>query len=297
MSVRMVDRDGRSTSSAANLVPATAGYFQALGIRLLRGRWFEEADDIGSEPVAVISERAARELTFEADPIGRQLSFAVPTATGPPVKPRVIGVVADVRYLGLDTSAVANVYVRWRQLPVGTSYLVVRVAGDASSMIPVVARTVREVDPTIPLLEARTLDEEMNAAIAGRRLRLWLVADFAVVASAVAFIGLFAMLGRDVTMRRRELAVRAAMGASPRDLAAVVARDGGRLTISGLAIGLAAALAAARWLGSLIYGITPYDPATYALVTLLVVCAAALASYVPARRATRLNPAEIMHTE
>jgi putative ABC transport system permease protein len=172
MSIRMVNDTGRDDTYLVNLIPVTPGYFQALGIRLLRGRSFEEADDQGSDPVAVISERAARELTFAGDPLGSVLPFALPTSTGRRVKARVIGIASDVRYSGLDASAAGNVYVRWRQLPVGTPYLAVRVAGDPTAMIPVVTRAVHQVDPTVPLLDARTLDAEMNLAIAGRELRL-----------------------------------------------------------------------------------------------------------------------------
>ncbi len=297
MSIRIMNDKGRDDTYLANLIPVTPGYFQALGIRLLRGRWFNEADDQGSEPVAVLSERAARELTFEADSLGRQLSFAVPTSTGRRVKPRVIGIASDVRYSGLDATVAGNVYVRWHQLPVGTLYLAVRVAGDPAAMIPVVARAIHEVDPTVPLLDARTLDAEMNRAIAGRELRLWLVTAFAIVALAVVLVGLFAVLGRSVTERRRELAVRAALGATLRDAMALVVRAGARLTLLGLIVGFGTALAAGHWLASLLYGVSPYDPPAYAVVAVVVVCGAAVACYLPARRAARLNPVELMRAE
>lgn len=297
MSIRMVDGRGRDDTHAVNLLSVTPGFFPALGIRLLRGRWFDEADDQGSEPVAVLSERAARELTFVADPLGRALSFALPSSTGHRVRPRVIGIVSDVRYSGLDASVAGNVYVRWRQLPVGAPYLAVRVAGAPEAMIPVVARAIHEVDPSVPLLDARTLDAEMNLAIAGRELRLWLVADFSIVAFSVALVGLFAVLGRSVTERRREIAIRSALGATPRNTLALVVSAGARLTLLGLAVGFGGALAAGRWLASLLYGVSPYDAPTYVAVAVVVACGAGLACYLPARRAMRLNPGELMRVE
>ena len=297
MSIRMVDDRGRDDAYPANLVPVTRGYLQALGIRVRRGRGFDEADERGNEPVAVISERAARELTIGADPVGSYLTFGLPTSTGRRVKPRVIGITSDVRYSGLETSAVASVYVRWRQLPVGSAYLVVRVVGAPAPMVPVVVRAVHDVDASLPLVQARTLDSEMNAAIAGRELRFWLIAGFGSVGYGVVLVGLFAVLGRSVTERRRELAVRMAVGATRRESVSLILGAGMRLTFFGLAIGFALTLAAGRWLSSFVYGVSAYDGPTYAMVAVVVVGGALAACYVPAQRAARANPVDLMGTE
>jgi hypothetical protein len=241
----------------------------------------------------VLSERAARELTFEADPIGTYLTFGLPSGTGQRVKPRVIGITADVRYLGLDAPAAANVYIPWRQLPVAAPYLVVRVAASPAALVPTVVRAIHAVDPTVPLADARPLDAEMNAAIAGRELRLWLVACFAGVAYAVVLVGLFGVLGRSVTERRREIAVRTALGATGRDSMGLVLGAGMRLALGGLAVGFALTVAAGRWLAGFVYGISVYDGPTYATVAVVVLAGAAAACYVPARRAVCQNPMEI----
>jgi hypothetical protein len=210
----MISDTGHNKDYAANLVPVTAGYFEALGIHLLRGRRLDDSDDRGNEAVAVLSQRAGRELTFEREPLGKVLSLPLPTSAGDRVKPRVIGIVSDVRYSGLDQADRPTVYVPWRQLPMGTTHLVVRVAGDPRSLMPTVSQLVHELDPTVPIGDSRTLKVEINRAIAGREVRFWLVAYFSLVALAVALVGLLAKLGRGVTERRREIGIRMALGAT-----------------------------------------------------------------------------------
>lgn len=299
-SVHMISpKLGRHDIYLINLVAATPGYLQALGVRLIRGRWFNEADEHGSAPVVLMSELAARDLSWSptADPVGQPLLFTLPSHTGKRVKPLVIGVVSDVRYAGLDVAAHGSLYVPWRQLPTGRPFLVVRTAGDPSAVIAEVTRAVHDVAPGMPLPNARTLDQEMNLAIAGRELRLWLVASFATLAFAVALVGLVAVLGRSVTERRRELAIRAALGATPRGAVALIARSGAGLTLAGVVVGVGAALGAGRWLAGLVYGVSAYDPITYAVVIGAVLGAAALASYLPARRAARIDPIELLRSE
>jgi putative ABC transport system permease protein len=297
VSIRLIDEaTHRDESYAMDLISVTPGYLQTLGIRLEAGRFFDGRDTTGA-PVAILSEHAARDLSPNRSPIDRPFVVALPTAAGPRVRPSVVGVVSDVHYSGLDAVARDNVYALWQNIPTGTSYLVARTTGDPRMLASLLAKTVRELDPGLPLLDVRSLDDEMNLAIAGRELRLWLVGCFAGLALAVALVGLWAALARSVTERRKELAIRSALGATPHGVMVVVATQGIVLTGAGLVIGMAAAVAAGRWMASLLSGVSPYDPLTYAAVAVIVLAMSAVACYLPARRASTVDPLELLRHE
>jgi putative ABC transport system permease protein len=189
------------------------------------------------------------------------------------------------------------VYVLWRDLPTGVSYLAVRTAGDPEAMISTVTRAIRAVDAAVPIADVRSLEAEMNLAIAGRELRLALVASFAVLAFGVALVGLVAVLGRSVSERRRELAIRAALGATPGMAVGLIVWNGTTLVVAGVVLGELGTAAAGRELASLVYGVSPYDPVTYVGVAIVVTVLAVLACYLPARRAARIDPLELLRAE
>jgi putative ABC transport system permease protein len=297
LSIRVV-ADGRDTSQLITLVSVTPGYLSALGARLVRGRLFNEADMDASEPVALLSESAARHLSPKQDALGRPLIFSLPGAVaGRGRRPQVVGVVGDIKYAGLDAKSAAAVYLLWPDLPAGVGYLVVRSERDAAGLANAVRRLVRDLDPLLPVPEVRTLDEEILASIADRRLRLVPAASFGVLALLVALVGLSASMTRAVAERQRELAIRGALGSSPgRTLRAILA-EGAIVTAAGVGGGLALAAVAARMLEKLLYGVSPLDPTTFAAVAVLATACALGVSYLAARRVLRIDLIELLRAE
>ncbi len=280
-----------------DLVPVTPGYLESLGARLVSGRLFNDGDDIG-DPVTVLSESAVTHLALVTKTtLDRQLNLPLPTAKGPRVKPRIIGVIKDVRYSGLDTAAHGGVYVPWRQLPLPRAFLTVRTAGDPSSLLQDITRVVRTVDPSLPLDGAKPLDRVIETTLAPRAARFGVVGVFAAGAILLAFLGLSGALVRSVVEQQRELAIRAAVGATPRMLLASVLRQGAVLALAGVVAGLAASAALARAVSTLFFGVTPHDPLTYAATASGVLLVAIAACYVPARRAAASDPILLLRAE
>lgn len=273
----------------------TPGYFDALGGRLLRGRLLEELDVYRSEPVIILSKSAARFLSPEQDPVGRELSISLPPITGLSGPPRVVGVVDDIKFTGLDAPADAAVYVASLSPPVGRLYLVVRTEADA--MAPALRHILQQIDPGLPQPPIVSLQEEIALSIIERRMRVHAAGGFAALALAIALVGVFAQIGREVTERRRELAIRLALGASPRRLVRMmVARVAGLVTV-GVVAGLSLASLAARGIASLLYGVSSFSPATFAAAALTVGVAALWAAYFPVRRAAHVEPLEWLRAE
>jgi putative ABC transport system permease protein len=297
MTIRMVDDQGRGDPHAVDFVAVTPGYLRALGIRLEQGRLFDDHDAQTGLPIAILGAKAGRDLSANRNPVDRDFIAPLPTVSGERVRPRVVGVVSDVHYTGLDAVANDNVYVLWQNLPTAYSYLVARTAGDPTALMSSIRIVVHDLDPGLPLPTLRTLDDEMNLAIAGRELRLELVAAFAILALLVAVLGLSAALARSVVERRAELAIRSALGATPRSVISLIATGGLRLVGVGVALGSVATAGCGRWLASLLAGVSPYDPATYAAVGLVVLVTAATACYLPARRAARVDPLQLLRGE
>lgn len=292
-------RVGRSDDEfrMLNVVSVTPGYFSALGARLINGRFFEAADADSDDPIVLLSESAARFFSPECDLVGQRLPTRLPPVARLSGPPRVVGVVDDVKYNGLDSPARSAIYLPWMKLPAGVYYLVVRTAQDPMALAPTVERIIRELRPTIPISEVRSLEDKLAESVADRRLRLFPAVGFAVLSLAVALVGLNGTLARFVTERQRELATRAALGASFRQVTGRILVMGAALTTAGVVTGLVAAAAGARVLSGLLYDVSPYDPSTFIGVALLVSVASLVASYMPARRAARLDPRELLWTE
>jgi ABC-type antimicrobial peptide transport system permease subunit len=277
-----------------NLVGVTTGYLESLGARLVAGRLFEDADALRDAPVIVISEAAARQFFPGKAAIGSDLPFGLPGPGGQRARPRVIGVIADIKFRGLEQPAGGGMYRPWKDLPAGVSYLAVRGATDPSQLVPAVRDVVRSLDAQMPIPQLRTLGEEVAESIAERRLRVVPAIAFAVLSLAVALVGLAGSLSRAVAERRREIAIRAAVGATPRQAISLIVRDGAAIIVGGLALGVGASALAGRGLARMLYGVSPYDPATFAGVALLMAATTLAACYVPARRAAQIEPLELM---
>jgi ABC-type antimicrobial peptide transport system permease subunit len=229
--------------------------------------------------------------------IDSTLNLPLPTASGKRVKPRIVGVVRDIRYSGLDAPAHGGVYVPWEQLPLRSGFLVVRTTGDLSALAGPLMRIVRDADPSLPPAPARTLDAVVDVALAPRAARFSLVGVFAIGAALLGIVGLSGALIRSVVERRRELAIRAAVGASPRRLRADVMRDGALLTLLGVAIGLGVSAMLARAVSAIIFGVAPRDPLTYAVTAAAVFVVALAACYLPASRAAASDPVVLLRAE
>ena len=209
----------------------------------------------------------------------------------------MVGIVPDVKYGGLDAPAFAAIYTRWADLPASVGHLLVRTAGDPALLASTLRTAVRNVDPSLAVTEIRTLRQEYATSIADRRIRLIPAAGFAALAIAVALVGLGGLLARSVTERRRELAIRSVLGVSPAGAIGLIVREGMLLAAIGVMLGLAAGAGAARWLQSLLYGVSPLDPLTHVGVALFVTTAALLTSFLCARRAASVEPLELLRSE
>ena len=287
-----------NATRAFDLVPVTDGYFDALGARVVTGRLFTPADTVSSDATCVMSEAALKHLAMvTGTAIGSTLNLSLPTASGKRVKPRIVGVVRDIRYSGLDAPAHGGVYIPWQQIPLRSGFLVVRTTGDPAALTAPLMRIVRDADPSMPLAPARTLEAVVDGALAPRAARFSLVGVFAIGAALLGIVGLSGALIRSVVERQRELAIRAAVGASPRRLLADVIRDGVVLSLLGVAIGLGVSAMLARAVAAIIFGVTPRDPLTYGVTAAGVLVVALAACYLPARRAAASDPVVLLRAE
>ncbi len=285
-----VATDTTDETAFLSLGSATPGALPAMGAQFVAGRDFEDADmnpDAGD--VVILSESAARFLVPGKDPIGADV-VRMPGPVTAHGRPRVIGVVRDIKHDGLDAPPGRAVYVPWTRLRMAASYVIVSSSADEASTAMALRRTLSGIDPSVPIAELTTFGDVMRAAVAGRRLSLLAAAVLGALALAVAMTGLLAMLWRTVAERRRELAIRAALGASSRRLSWIVLGQGLVLTGVGVAAGLGMAGGAARALSHTLYHVRPVDAATFVAVAVIVGAGALAASLGAARRATTVEP-------
>ena len=265
----------------------TSGYFQALGIPLVRGRMFDERDVPDAPHVALISESLARQRWPGQDPIGHTLEFG--NMDGDLRLLNIVGIVGDVHQYGLDAPPPPTVYVDLFQRP--EPWITITMLSDADTqMVTTAARSIlQEMNPEIPP-RFRTFQQVYSASLGSRRFNLILIGFFGMVALLLATAGVFGVMAYSVSRRTREIGVRVALGARSRDVLTMILAQGLRTILIGLAIGLAGSLALTRTMASLLFGITATDPLTFAAVIALLVAAALLACYIPARRATKVDP-------
>jgi predicted permease len=269
-------------------------YFRALGIPLVRGRLFDERDGPGTAHVGVISESLARARWPGADPIGTRIEFGNMDGDLRPIT--VVGIVGDTRQYGLERPARPTLYVNLLQRPRFSTTLVLRSSVDTQAIVAAARGVLRAVAPDVPP-RVRTFEQIYAASLGARRFNLVLVAVFAGTALVLALAGIYGVMTYSVTRRRREMGVRMALGANPRDVFAIVLGQGLKTTALGTAIGLVAAVGLARLLESLLFGVTPTDPVTFVSTVAVVTTVSALACYLPARRATGADPMEALRQE
>jgi putative ABC transport system permease protein len=274
----------------------TPDYFRTLGVPVLRGRGFTEADTATTPPVIIINETMASSLFPGEDPVGRRLQLGDPDPDSPWLT--IVGVVGNVKYTGLDAAPEPTMYTPHEQnLWWTTMYLVLRSTTDPGGLTQALRAQVVAIDPQLPLAQARTMQELLGQSVAEPRFRTTLLGLFAATALLLAAVGIYGILSYTVGQRTQEMGIRMALGASRRDVLALVLKQGMALAAGGVAIGLIAALALSRVLAGLLFGVAPTDAATFAAVSLVMVAAALLACYVPARRATRVDPMVALRAE
>jgi predicted permease len=266
---------------------ASPSVFAALGIRLERGRAFEDTDRAGAPPVAVLGHALAKRLFGAANPVGRRVAV---NSSGPPSWCTIVGVIADVRDLALDQDPGGAVWLALDQGPPITGSLLLRSRRDPGELAAAVRALVRDVDPRQPVGRVQTLETARSAALAAPRLTTLLLVAFAALALAVTVIGLGGVVAFGVVRRTREIGIRMALGADRGAILAAILREGLAAVAAGLLAGATAALLLARAVARLLFGVLPTDPVTYLAVALLLVVVAALACLLPARRATELEP-------
>ncbi len=284
-------RAGDTVDYQAAAIPATPGYFSALGVRLLKGRLFSESDGETTEQVMIMTADTARRFFDAADPIGRTMSLPiVRNGVTTTTDVTLVGVIANVKYSGLQAAPDDAVYRPLRQQPWQTLFLVARTGGDPSALASLLRRAVATVDPAIVVSSVNSLDTIVSGEAAQPRFRTALLGALATLTLAMASVGLYGVVAHSVSRRTNEFGVRLALGATSADLLTLVFREGAGLAGAGLVLGVASSLAATRILGGILYGIEPTDLFSFALASGLLVLVAASATYVPARRASRLNP-------
>jgi putative ABC transport system permease protein len=271
------------------------GYFQAMSIPIIKGRAFTEADNESSLPVAIISERVANATFPGEDPIGKRIRSGMDARSlTDAIAERwmtIVGVVGDVRHSGLEGKASSELYVPYMQRPrrAFEMTVVLRTGVEPASLVPVMRGEVRAINKNLPV-EFEPMERVFEKSVAGRRYNMLLLGTFAALALVLSVMGIYGVLSYTVSQNTREIGIRMALGAQSRDVLKMVVSQGMTLTMIGVSIGLLSSFALTRLMTSLLYGVTATDPLTYAVVSALLLAVALLACYIPARRATKVDP-------
>ena len=281
-------------SANVNFAFVSPGYFEAMGIPLLAGRYFDMRDHPDSAPTIVINQSMARRYFGGRDPIGRRITVGFNTRA----TREVVGIVGDERHVSLDREAPPGVYVSYLQLAAASRLtLVIRTAGDPTAAASIVRDTVSAIDPQLAVYDMRTMEQIVGDSVSRPRFSALLLAIFAATALLLAAVGVYGVISQLVGQRTQEFGVRMALGASPIDVGRLVVGFGLRLAAIGVALGIPAALAFSRLLSGLLYGVNATSPITYAVVSIVLALVATLAAVLPARRATRVDPLLALRAE
>jgi putative ABC transport system permease protein len=283
-------------SGAADWYAVTPGFFETLGIRMVHGRGPTAGDTATALPVLIVNETTARTLFPSEDPIGKRVRFSRSRGFEQPWR-TIVGIAADVRQRGLDSLPRPEVFFPHAQFQhfspnaqARAMNVVVKTSSDPESLTGPVREEVRRLDADVPAAQIRPMDSIVATSTRDRRLNVILVGAFGAVALVLALVGLYGVMAFQVTQRTREMGVRMALGASRRDVLALVVGQGLRLVVAGLAAGLCAAALLSGSISAMLFLVTPRDVTVFALVTVVLFVAGALASWIPARRATRVDP-------
>src|SRR5882672_2787088 len=272
---------------SADIRTVDSGYFRTMGISLLAGREFTEADNAGAARVMVINRTMARDYWPHENPIGQRVTMK---DWGPPLTGEIVGVVGDVKTNGLDAAVGPMIYWPYSQFPQLFNTIVVRSEGDSLRLVPTLKGAIWAVDKNQPISKTETLDQILAESLARRRLYMVLLGVFSCAALLLAAVGIYGLVSYSVSQRTHEMGIRLAIGAERRDVFLLVLGQGARVALLGIAVGIAAALALTRLMSNLLFGVSATDPLTFAGVALLLTLTMLVTSYIPARRAMRVEP-------
>lgn len=275
-----------------------ADYFKTLGMRILKGRAFTGRDEQGTSHLAIVNETFVRSILHGEDAVGRRVIATISFSSEDAYVREIVGVVNDVRALSIGGEAVPEIYIP--QTPVdfiGEMTVVVRTTGDPNALLPSLRSLVTAKDPQLPLRDVKTMDQYVSASISALRFETILLGIFAGLAFALTAIGLYGVISYSVVQRAREMGIRMALGAQRRDILGKVVREGLMLALIGTCAGIAVSLFLTRLMKSILYGVGTTDAVTFVLVPILLIFVALLASLIPARRATLVDPMSVLREE
>jgi predicted permease len=272
------------------------GYFRTLGIPLVAGRDFGPQDTAGAPLVCIVSQKLAERLWPLGNPLGKRI--AVPSYRGPRRSPvEIIGIAADVKYRSLVTDAPLFLYLPLFQNHEVFVSIQLRTASDAAALALMAVKEAAAVDRDLPLYRVQTLNDQVRSRLWQQRAAAGLIASFGAFSLLIASVGLYSVMANAVAHRTREIGIRVALGAEPRDVLRIVVRSGMTLAGLGTILGTAAALAMTRLLSVFLYGVSPTDPATFICIALVLLAVSLAACYYPARAASRVDPLRALHHE
>jgi putative ABC transport system permease protein len=277
-----------AASRTANYVAITPNYFRVMGISLIKGRTFDQRDTMNTPRVTVISSALARVYFQDRDPIGHRITFGFPPDPG--AAREIVGVVGDVRDVALGNDPGPMMYVPYAQAPFPGACIVVKSTLSPSGVTGAIRQKLARIDKDLPLIDIATMADAVEVSVSQPRFRTLLLGVFAAMALILATTGIFGVISYSVSCRTNEIGIRVALGASNRGIMRMVLRETLALALAGLAVGIPCALAASHLLGHMLFGISPNDPVTLVSVAAALAGVAALAGYVPARRAMRVDP-------
>ena len=265
----------------------TPGYFQTMGIPVLKGRSFTEQDRDNTPRVIIINEALARRYWPNEEAIGKRLGFDDPAKQ---VWREIVGIIGNVKHKSLDADAKPEVYFPYQQYPKNFMSLVARTSSDPASLIPAIRNQVLSIDKDQPVFDIKTMDQRLAKSVATSRFVMLLLGILSAMALILAAVGIYGVMAYLVTQRTHEIGIRMALGAQNHDVLKMVVGQGMALVLVGVVIGLIASLALTRMMRTLLFGVTPTDALTFAAVSFGLIAVALLACYIPARRATKVDP-------
>jgi putative ABC transport system permease protein len=285
----------RGETIDTNRRTVSADYFQTLGVQLLRGRTFDQRDTAQAPRVVIINEAMARKFWPNDDPLGRYLTFNSSTQY------EIIGVVSNAKHSSLQEEDEPHAYTSHQQVTSRTMDLAVRANysfdREPAALINAIRQAVRKIDPEQAIHDIGTMEHRLSESIAPQRFVALLLSIFAALALIQALIGIYGVMSYAVTQRRQELGIRMALGAQAGNIVGLVLRRGMKLTLIGMALGLVGAVASTRLLRDMLFGVKPIDPLTFAAMSLLLICISLVACFLPARRATKVDPMNVLRSE
>jgi putative ABC transport system permease protein len=287
----------KGNQPSADFFLASDDYFKTLGVSMLKGREFNQRDSGDAPGVIIVNQTFAKQFFPGEDPIGKRIKPGIATGEKKPDWREIVGVVSDVRNRNLSSELRPGFFVPQAQVPFNQMTMIIRTTNDPHSLITAVQNEVHAMDSEVPVFNVKTMDEYISATVAAPRFNATLLMIFAGVALILTIVGLYGVMSYSVAQRTNEIGIRMALGAQTRDVLRMIVAQGFKLVLLGLGLGLVGAFALTRLIAALLFGVTTKDPLTFAAVALLLALVALLACYIPARRATRLDPLSALRYE